>query len=133
LIKTQGEHGHGDILKMAGLVCGVVFQHEDEKTLYVAGDTVWYEGVQEAIDAHQPEIIVLNAGDNQFLEGGSLVMSKEDVQQTHKAAPKAVLIASHMEAVNHWSLSREELKQYAVEHGFSHKLHVPQDGEAFNF
>ncbi|MDE0584982.1 MBL fold metallo-hydrolase, partial [Planococcus sp. A6] len=30
LIKTQGEHGRGEILKMAGLVCGVVFKHEDE-------------------------------------------------------------------------------------------------------
>ncbi|MBU9673741.1 MBL fold metallo-hydrolase [Planococcus sp. CP5-4] len=133
LIKTQGEHGRGEILKMTGLVCGVVFQHEDEKTLYIAGDTVWYEGVQQEIDAHQPEVIVLNAGDNQFTEGGSLVMDKEDVLQTHKAAPQATLIASHMEAVNHWALSREELKIFAVEHGFSDKLHVPQDGEAFEF
>jgi L-ascorbate metabolism protein UlaG (beta-lactamase superfamily) len=133
LIKTKGEHGRGDILKMAGLVCGVVFQHEDEKTLYVAGDTVWYEGVQDAIDAHQPEIIVLNAGDNQFNEGGSLIMGKEDVKKTHEAAPQAILIASHMEAVNHWSLSREELKSFAAEHAFANKLHVPQNGEAFNF
>src|SRR5690606_32114167 len=131
LIKTKGEHGRVEILKMAGLVCGVVFKHEDEKTLYIAGDTVWYEGVQEAIDAHQPEVIVLNAGDNQFTEGGSLVMGKEDVQQTHKAAPQATLIASHMEAVNHWALSREDLKQFADEQGFSDKLHVPEDGEAF--
>lgn len=131
LIKTKGEHGRGEILKMAGLVCGVVFKHVDEKTLYIAGDTVWYEGVQQAIDAHQPEVIVLNAGDNQFTEGGSLVMGKEDVQQTHKAAPQATLIASHMEAVNHWALSREDLKQFADEQGFSKQLHVPEDGEAF--
>ncbi|MGM0899193.1 MAG: MBL fold metallo-hydrolase [Bacillota bacterium] len=133
LIKTKGEHGRGDILKMAGLVCGVVFKHEDEQTLYIAGDTVWYEGVQQEIEAHQPEVIVLNAGDNQFTEGGSLVMGKEDVQKTHEAAPQATLIASHMEAVNHWSLSREDLKSFAAEQGFSEKLRVPEDGESFEF
>lgn len=87
LIKTKGEHGRGEILKLAGLVCGVVFKHQNEKTLYVAGDTVWYEGVQEEIDAHQPDIIVVNGGDNQFFEGGSLVMGKDDIYEVYKAAP----------------------------------------------
>lgn len=86
LIKTKGEHGRGEILKLAGLVCGVVFKHQSEKTLYVAGDTVWYEAVQEEIDTHQPEIIVVNGGDNQFYEGGSLIMGKEDIYETYKAA-----------------------------------------------
>lgn len=31
LIKTKGEHGRGEILKMADHVCGVVFKHKDEK------------------------------------------------------------------------------------------------------
>src|SRR5690606_13816541 len=97
LIKTKGEHGRGEILKMAGHVCGVVFKHKDEKTLYVAGDTVWYEEVQKTIDAHNREVIVVNAGDNQFLEGGSLVMNEEDVYEVHKAAPEATIISVHME------------------------------------
>lgn len=133
LIKTKGEHGRGDILKLAGLVCGVVFKHQDEKTLYVAGDTVWYEAIQETIDAHKPEIIVVNGGDNQFLEGGSLVMGKDDIYEVHKAAPHAKIISVHMEAVNHWTLSREELKSFAEEKGFSTSLLVPEDGESYTF
>lgn len=35
LIKTKGQHGRGEILKLAGNVCGIVFNHPDEKTLYV--------------------------------------------------------------------------------------------------
>jgi len=133
LIKTKGEHGRGEILKLAGLVCGVVFKHDTEKTLYVAGDTVWYEGVQEAIDTHTPEVIVVNAGDNQFLEGGSLVMGKDDVYEVHKTAPSAKIITSHMEAVNHWTLSREELKSFADEKGISSSVLVPNDGESYKF
>lgn len=133
LSKTKGEHGRGEILNLTGLVCGVVFKHQDEKTLYVAGDTVWYEGVQEAIDSHHPEIIVVNAGDNQFLEGGSLVMGKEDVFAVHQAAPEAAIISVHMEAVNHWALSKEELRKSADEKGLSSKIYVPADGESYTF
>lgn len=135
LIKTAGEHGRGEILKLPliGVVSGVVFKHQDEKTLYVAGDTVWYESVQKTIDAHKPEVIVVNGGDNQFPEGGSLVMGKEDIYEVHKAAPDANIISVHMEAVNHWALSRKELKDFAEEKGFSAKLSVPDDGESYNF
>ncbi|MGK9430268.1 MBL fold metallo-hydrolase [Bacillus atrophaeus] len=133
LIKTKGEHGRGDILKLAGLVCGVVFKHQSEKTLYVAGDTVWYDAIQEEIDTHQPEIIVVNGGNNQFFEGGSLVMGKEDIYETHQAAPHAKIIVSHMEAVNHWALSREELKSFIHEKGMSSHVLVPDDGESYSF
>ncbi|WP_394583712.1 MBL fold metallo-hydrolase [Cytobacillus firmus] len=133
LIKTKGEHGRGEILKLAGLVCGVVFKHHSEKTLYVAGDTVWYDAVQEVIKKHSPEVIVVNGGDNQFFEGGSLVMGKEDIYEVSKAAPDAKIISVHMEAVNHWTLSKEELKNYSKDKGFSDQLLVPEGGESYSF
>jgi L-ascorbate metabolism protein UlaG (beta-lactamase superfamily) len=133
LIKTKGEHGRGEILQHAGQVCGVVFKHTNEKTLYVAGDTVWYGAVQDVIETNKPEIIVVNAGDNQFLVGGSLVMEKEDVYEVYKAAPNAKIISVHMEAVNHWTLSREELKTFINEKGIPSNVLVPDDGESYSF
>jgi L-ascorbate metabolism protein UlaG (beta-lactamase superfamily) len=133
LVKTKGEHGRGEILKLAGLVCGVVFKHATEKTLYVAGDTVWYEEVQNVIEANKPEVIVVNAGDNQFFQGGSLVMGKDDVYEVHKAAPEAKIICVHMEAVNHWGLSREDLKSFINEKEMSSNVLVPADGQSYTF
>ncbi|KAB8130737.1 MBL fold metallo-hydrolase [Gracilibacillus oryzae] len=133
LVKTQGEHGRGEILKAAGHVCGIVFKHESEKTLYVAGDTVWYDGVQQEIAKHNPEVIIVNAGDNQFVQGGSLVMSTEDVKEVHNAAPDAKIIAVHMEAVNHWTLSKAELKSFIEENGFASSVEVAENGESFKF
>ncbi|MED4134115.1 MBL fold metallo-hydrolase [Priestia megaterium] len=135
LIKTKGEHGRGDLIKLAGLVCGVVFKHQSEKTLYIAGDTVWYEGVQQELNTHNPDIIVVNGGDNQAYEGegASLIMGKEDIYETHKAAPNAKIIVSHMEGVNHWGLSRKELKKFVEEKGFASSLLVPEDGESYTF
>ncbi|MEC0180636.1 MBL fold metallo-hydrolase [Paenibacillus peoriae] len=133
LVKTKGEHGRGEILKIAGQVCGIIFKHSSEKTLYVAGDTVWYEAVREVIDTHKPEIIVVNGGDNQFFEGGSLIMGKDDIYEVYKAAPDAKIIVVHMEAVNHWALSREELKSFLNEKGIAAHVAVPDDGESYVF
>jgi L-ascorbate metabolism protein UlaG (beta-lactamase superfamily) len=133
LIKTNGEHGRGEVLKFAGLVCGVIFKHPTEKTLYIAGDTVWNKYVQEAIETHKPEIIVVNGGDNQLPEGGSLVMGKDDIYEVYNAAPNAKIISVHMEAVNHWTLSREELKSFIKEKGISSNVLVPDDGESYSF
>ncbi|WP_409347201.1 MBL fold metallo-hydrolase [Paenibacillus sp. MBLB4367] len=133
LMKTKGEHGRGEILKLTGFVCGVVFKHSNEKTLYVTGDTVWYDAVQEVIETHKPEIIVVNGGDNQFLEGGSLIMGKDDIYKVYKAAPSAKIIVSHMEAVNHWTLARKELISFIEEKGISSNVLVPDDGESYSF
>lgn len=133
LIKTKGEHGRGDILKLAGIVCGVVFKHTTEKTFYIAGDTVWCDSVQDAIETHKPDLIAVNGGDNQFLQGGSLVMGKDDIYEVYKASPNAKIIVSHMEAVNHWTLSRDELKSFIKEKDILSNVFVPDDGDSYNF
>jgi L-ascorbate metabolism protein UlaG (beta-lactamase superfamily) len=133
LIKTKGEHGRGEILKRTGLVSGIVFKHPTEKTSYIAGDTVWCDAVQRVIDIHAPDVIVVNAGDNQFFEGGPLVMGKDDVYEVYKAAPNAKIVVVHMEAVNHWALSREELKGFVNEKGTVSNVLVPDDGASYTF
>lgn len=134
LSKTPGQHGSDEILasplgEYVGEVCGVVFKHPDEKTAYLAGDTLWNEHVQSSLAKHNPDIAILNAGDAQALGFGSIIMGKQDVYQVHNAAPQATLIATHMEAVNHAVLSRSELRAFAAEKGMTHRLLVPEDGE----
>lgn len=60
-------------------------------------------------------------------------MGKDDIYEVYKAAPRAKIIASHMEAVNHWTLSREELKSFIGEKGISSQVLVPDDGESYTF
>ncbi len=136
LTEVDGRHGHGETAKLMGNVMGIVFQHTDEKTVYLAGDTVWYEEVQQIIDTYKPEVILLNGGENQFVEDGPvgpLIMGKEDVYEVYKAAPEADIIVSHMEAVNHWGLSREELKNFINDKGMESNVVVPDDGEAYSY
>lgn len=133
LTEVDGRHGHGETAKLMGNVMGLVFQHTDEKTLYLAGDTVWYEEVRQIIDTYKPKVIMLNGGENQFVEGGPLIMGKEDIYEVYKAAPEADIVVSHMEAVNHWGLSREELKNFINEKGIESSVVVPDDGESYSY
>ncbi|WP_028608784.1 MBL fold metallo-hydrolase [Paenibacillus harenae] len=129
LTRTRGKHGTGKIGKLMGNVSGVVLSHPDEKTLYIAGDTIWCDDVEEAIRIHRPEVIVVNGGAAQFLQGDPITMGKEDICRTYSAAPQATIIVSHMEAVNHCILSRRELTGFIEEKGLAAHIFVPADGE----
>ncbi|EQB2598853.1 MBL fold metallo-hydrolase [Aeromonas salmonicida] len=136
LQQTEGQHGNDQVMAVLaerlGEVCGVVFSHPQEKTLYLAGDTVWNEMVARSLRQHEPEVIILNCGDAQVPGLGSIIMGKEDVRAVYQAAPRSTLIASHMEAVNHAVLSRKELRDYLAEHGMADRVRVPEDGDTLS-
>lgn len=133
LTRTAGQHGTdaamGVIGDRLGEVSGVVFRAEGERTLYLAGDTIWNDHVAGALEAHEPEVVVLNCGEARIPAVGAIIMGATDVAEVAEAAPRATLVASHMEAVNHCLLSRKGLYGYAAAEGFADRLHLPADGE----
>lgn len=133
LTKTKGEHGRGEMVEIAGSVCGVIFKHEQEPTLYLAGDTVWYKEVEKTIQQHRPEVIIVNAGDNQFDIGGSLVMGTEDVKEVYNHTQTAKIIAVHMEALNHYGITREVLLTFLTKENMTDRVIIPDDGDVFTF
>ena len=86
--------------------------------------------LEEAIATHRPEVIVLNAGDARVDGLDPIIMGTKDVLAVQRAAPKARLIASHMESVNHCVLSRAELRAFSEKEGFASSLLIPGDGES---
>ncbi|MEJ5021040.1 MBL fold metallo-hydrolase [Ochrobactrum vermis] len=134
LIKTGGRHGtdahYAKIGKPLGQACGVVLKQAGAKTVYLAGDTIWHEGVAAALNVHRPDVAILNTGYAMIvgIEGG-IIMGTQDVLSVHKAAPETLLIGSHMEAVNHCTVSRADLRAFARANGFADKLRTPGDGE----
>jgi len=127
--RTGGQHGSGEIGRLMAPVSGFVFSSEGEPTLYITGDTIWCEQVNRAIDEHAPEVIVVNAGAAQFLEGGPITMTAQDVVQVCEAAPWAKIIAVHMEAINHCILTRDDLQSYLDGRGLADRVEIPKDGQ----
>jgi L-ascorbate metabolism protein UlaG (beta-lactamase superfamily) len=114
--RTPARHGSGRIAELLAPVSGFVL---DE--LYLAGDTVLYEGVEETIARHRPRVAVVNAGGAEFTEGGLIVMGVDDVRQVVARVP--TVVAVHMEALNHCFLTRAELAAAVPE------VLIPRDGE----
>ncbi|WP_174275432.1 hypothetical protein [Desulfosporosinus orientis] len=56
-------------------------------------------------------------------------MTKKDVCLLGKKAPFTKIIVVHMEAWNHCTLSRQELKKHIYSQNQSAQIYVPNDGE----
>ena len=128
-VRTAGQHGTGEIGRQMGRVSGFVVRSEGSPSLYVAGDTIWCEEVEEALLAHRPDVVVVNAGAARFLKGDPITMMAEDVAKVCRAAPEARVIAVHMEAINHCLLTRADLAEVLDEQGLAGRVEIPADGE----
>lgn len=135
LYKTSTQHGKREILKplcesigMPYDAMGVVFKSKNEKTLYIAGDTIWCNEVDEAIREHKPEIIIVNACAATVLNGERLIMNIDDIKQVIKNSPKSTIIASHMDTVSHLTITRKDLKEFKEKESIQNFL-IPEDGE----
>jgi len=129
ITRTGGEHGRGETGQRMAPVSGFVLAAAGWPTLYIAGDTVWCPDVGRAIEAHRPDVIVVNAGAAQFLEGGPITMDGGDVVKVCEAAPTAAIVAVHMEAINHCVLTRAGLAQALAGTPHRARVRIPADGE----
>jgi L-ascorbate metabolism protein UlaG (beta-lactamase superfamily) len=128
LARTDGRHGTGEIAELLAPVSGFVLSADGEPRLYVAGDTVWCDEVAAALDAHRPDVVVVNAGGARFSEGDPITMTADDVAAVAAHAPGARIVAVHLEAVNHCLETRADLHQRLREAGLQQRVTVPEDG-----
>jgi L-ascorbate metabolism protein UlaG (beta-lactamase superfamily) len=126
--RTGGRHGHGELAERLGPVSGFVLSAPGEGTLYVAGDTVWCDEVAAALDEHRPDVVVVNAGAARFRAGEPITMDADDVVAVARHAPRARVVAVHMEAINHCLLTRADLHQRLLEEDLADRVTVPEDG-----
>lgn len=128
--RTPASHGRGAVAAAMAPVSGFVLRTPGEPVLYIAGDTIWYEGVAEVLNREQPDVIVVNGSGASFLEGGPIVMNAGDIAEVRKAAPMAMIVVVHLEAINHCHETRAYYRQRLPEMGVSlANTRIPDDGE----
>lgn len=127
--KTKAIHGDSDeVVEKMGEVSGYVFEAPGEKCLYLAADTVFCSEVEQTIRKYHPEAIILNCCEA-TTPLGRLIMNLSDIEKTCTAAPQAIVIASHLDSVNHALLTRKDIMGFAKEKDLS-RVRVPEDGES---
>lgn len=108
---------------------GVVFKATGEKNVYLAGDTIWCDFIKNAVDKFAPEIIIVNAAAAQLIHSGPIIMGTEDIAALRSYAPNAAVIATHMDAVGHATLSRDGLRSFITANKLDKDFYIPADGE----
>src|SRR5215213_4619558 len=134
LTRTAGQHGTGAVGRIMGAVAGFVFAADGEPTIYWAGDTILYAEIYAVIERYQPDIVITHscgarwpddAGERQLI-----VMDAEQTIALAQAVSSSIVIATHMEALDHATVSRAELRAAADAAGLpAARLLIPADGE----
>ncbi len=126
--KTKAIHGDSDqVVEKMGEVCGYVFEAPGEKCLYLAADTIYCTEVEQTIRKYHPDVIILNCCEA-TTPLGRLIMDLSDVENVCEAAPQAIVIASHLDSVNHALLTRKDITAFAKGKNLT-GIRVPEDGE----
>ena len=137
ITKTGGQHGADTFLCISayaesyGESMGFVLKSPRQKTVYFAGDTIWHEYVEVALNKHKPDIIVLNAANATYdgLEGSSM-MGPNDVKKCYEMCKSAKIIPEHFDSYCHCMTSDEMIK-FVKENKLEDRVIVPKDGDIF--
>ncbi|PWN71604.1 MBL fold metallo-hydrolase [Chryseobacterium phosphatilyticum] len=125
---TKGKHGTGEIGEKMGVVNGFVFKKENQ-SVYIVGDSIWYEDIANEIDQHQPQHIVVAGGAATFSVGEPIIMTSNDIVKVCQQAPQAKVWVTHLEAVSHCKEDRNFIQKKMNEKGYTNQCFIPKDGE----
>ena len=129
LQRREGSHGLGPVVQKMGSVMGFSITARNEPSLYWAGDTVLYPPVETIVADTEPEIIIIHPCGARW-DGDLITMDAAEAVATCRLAPASIVVATHMDLLDHATVSRDELRRYSIDQGVSpHQLLIPQDGE----
>lgn len=132
--RTPGAHGTGEWGERMGTVSGFIFEADDEPTLYWMGDTIWYDDVKDIVQDTQPDVIVTHSSGAVLGDSDPIVMDAKQTVSVCETASQAIVVATHMDALDHGTITRTSLRTYAYAKGISeHRLLIPEDGETLIF
>lgn len=132
ITRTPAQHGSGHVLALMGNASGFVFEADGEPTVYWTGDTILVDAVADVIARVQPDVIITHSC-GAVWDDVLIVMDAAQTIAVCQAAPDALIIATHMEALDHATVSRADLRTTADDAGIStDSLRIPADGETVN-
>jgi L-ascorbate metabolism protein UlaG (beta-lactamase superfamily) len=130
ITRTPGRHGSGEVLEEMGRVSGFLLRAAGEPTIYCVGDSIWCEEVARTISRFTPQVIVTHSSGAVWGAGVLIVMDAAQTLEVCRAAPWSTVIAVHLEALDHGTVSRRELRAQAEASGIPpERLRIPRDGE----
>ncbi|WP_440122125.1 MBL fold metallo-hydrolase [Tenacibaculum sp. Ill] len=122
------KHGYGFVAKLMGNVLGFYIKLPDQKTIYLSSDTIYTDAVHKVLTNYKPDINLLACGAAQFDLFKQLIMSVDDILKFIRNS-SGLVVANHMEAINHCPLTREKLKTILKQNNLYYNVYLPEDGD----
>lgn len=131
--RREGSHGLGPVVEKMGPVMGFTLAARDEPEIYWTGDTMLYPPVIDTIEQTSPDIIVTHSCGARW-DSDLIVMDAEQTIATCELAKHARVVAVHMEALDHATVTRADLRRAAeAKKDGAQQLLIPDDGETLTF
>lgn len=133
---TPARHGPVGIERLIGDVVGFVVTLEEAKQdlVYITGDTVWYDGLEEISRRFKPRTVLTFSGAAAPpLMPMRLTMDSNDAIEVAKAFPESVLLPVHTEGWAHFRQPLGEIQLAFAILGFSPRLGQLKAGEPVKF
>lgn len=122
------KHGYGFVSKPMGNVIGFYLKLHNQKSIYLSSDTIYTASVDKVLKDYKPDISVLACGTAQFDLFKQLIMNIDDILKFVKNT-SGIVIANHMESINHCPLTRKELSEILINNNLIDNILIPEDGE----
>jgi len=135
---TPARHGPvgGDRGPVIGFLLSDASSNEARpRSIYVSGDTVWYEGVEEVAQRADVRVAFLFMGAARVREVGPahLTMTADEGALAARAMPDAVVVPLHFEGWAHFSEGRKEIEGAFRAAGLADRLRWLEPGHATEF
>jgi L-ascorbate metabolism protein UlaG (beta-lactamase superfamily) len=131
--RQEASHGLGPVVEKMGSVMGFTLQAAREPKIYWAGDSVFYPPIATALKETGPDIVITHSCGARW-DGELIVMDAEQTLNVLDCLPSATVVATHMEALDHATVDRRQLREAARLHGVADsRLLIPDDGDTLEF
>jgi L-ascorbate metabolism protein UlaG (beta-lactamase superfamily) len=132
VVATPARHGPAGMDRGAVVGFVVFFTDLPQESVYISGDTVWYEGVAETSRRFPVQTAILHIGAAKVPEVGPfhLTLTSEEAVQAAKAFSDAVIVPTHFEGWTHFSEGKEDILRAFRSAGLEQRLLWPKPGQA---
>jgi L-ascorbate metabolism protein UlaG (beta-lactamase superfamily) len=128
---TPARHGPAGIEPLSGDVIGFVLAFaDDQRPIYITGDTVWFDGVAEVARRFGAGIVLVFAGAAKTRGPFHLTMDVNDAIETAHAFPDALIVPVHCDGWAHFTQDRNDVAASFKTLGLASRLRLLEPGVA---
>lgn len=108
---VPGRHGPVGVEPITGEVIGFVLSLPGHRDIYISGDTVWFDGLNEVARRFDVGLAILFTGSAQPRGPFNVTMNSNDAIEAAHRFSEAKIVAVHNSGWSHYVQSQEDLRQ----------------------